>query len=478
MQPLQARLPLKDPRPLRPPGGIKVESRPNTHALDALDDELARQVQPAAPGKLAPESALPGEPLCNDDRILARVALLERLLRTQEAELKRKDATIRQLQEEAQASARENQDMHRFLADYGLKWVGGRGSTPRADSTSGGKGLSGAASGSSLGRKSGSTSPRPSSAARAGPPPAASAGRRPQRQAAGQPAVGSPQAPDMERVRRAVAELNAIADGATQEVTRRRDGSHGFGAAASISLTFWADGLQLDGGEARGYGSSSCVAFLRDLLDGYFPYELRHSYPDGVLFLLEDRTRALSTRREAAQHSWGEGRRLRSAGGNAGGRGGGRAGGGEGGVAATAGARLVDIAGDWRPLDGVADCAAPAGGLGGGQGSGGEAAPSAPSPDLVDSVAAGGGASGDRCRLQIKGAAGGVALVTELPAASTVGELRALLLARGVVKPGQRFELRTAFPARLLSDPSASLAGAGLVPSATLCIAALATRNC
>ena len=41
MQPLQARLPLKDPRPLRPPGGIKVESRPNTHALDALDDEQA-----------------------------------------------------------------------------------------------------------------------------------------------------------------------------------------------------------------------------------------------------------------------------------------------------------------------------------------------------------------------------------------------------------------------------------------------------
>ena len=48
--------------------------------------------------------------------------------------------------------------------------------------------------------------------------------------------------------------------------------------------------------------------------------------------------------------------------------------------------------------------------------------------------------------------------------------LRQLLHARGVVRAGQGFELRTAFPARTLTDHRQSLAASGLTPSATLLV--------
>ena len=53
---------------------------------------------------------------------------------------------------------------------------------------------------------------------------------------------------------------------------------------------------------------------------------------------------------------------------------------------------------------------------------------------------------------------------------TTLHALRQLLEARGVVRRGQGYELRTAFPARTLSDHRQSLAASGLTPSATLLV--------
>ena len=55
-------------------------------------------------------------------------------------------------------------------------------------------------------------------------------------------------------MRRAVDELNALAENGAGEVVRRRDGSHGF-AAPSMTLSFWSDGLRLDGSALRPYGA-------------------------------------------------------------------------------------------------------------------------------------------------------------------------------------------------------------------------------
>ena len=87
----------------------------------------------------------------------------------------------------------------------------------------------------------------------------------------------------MELVRRAVSELNSLAHGGGGEIVRKRDGSHGF-VTPSLSLTFWKDGLQLDESSLRPYETAETAAFLRDLLDGFFPYELKHAFPEGVIF--------------------------------------------------------------------------------------------------------------------------------------------------------------------------------------------------
>jgi hypothetical protein len=114
----------------------------------------------------------------------------------------------------------------------------------------------------------------------------------------------------MDRVRLAVLELNELAGGG-HTVFRRPDGSHGLQAPVLL-LLFWKDGLQVDGGPLRAYGAPDCAAFLRDLLDGYFPYELKHAYPDGVPFGVTDRTDRRHS--EGELREWGCGRVLDSRG--------------------------------------------------------------------------------------------------------------------------------------------------------------------
>ena len=54
--------------------------------------------------------------------------------------------------------------------------------------------------------------------------------------------------------------------------------------------------------------------------------------------------------------------------------------------------------------------------------------------------------------------------------------VHAALLERDVVSASKPYELRTAFPARLLTDVNRSLEELGLTPSATLCVREAATK--
>lgn len=49
--------------------------------------------------------------------------------------------------------------------------------------------------------------------------------------------------------------------------------------------------LQLDDLPLRPYSQADCIAFMRDLLDGFFPYELKHAYPEGLVFTLRELSR-------------------------------------------------------------------------------------------------------------------------------------------------------------------------------------------
>jgi hypothetical protein len=52
--------------------------------------------------------------------------------------------------------------------------------------------------------------------------------------------------------------------------------------ADSIRCTVFADGLSLDGQEFRPWHDKAAQAFVKDVVDGYFPAEFRELYPDGV----------------------------------------------------------------------------------------------------------------------------------------------------------------------------------------------------
>ena len=374
--------------------------------MEQLDNELLSAVEEPPPPPSAAagvDAGSRGSPLTAQlqapEQLASKLSAMNRLLRTQEAELQRRDEQLAALQAENARLVREQAEMRRFLADYGLQWVGG--SKP-----------------SSAGPSSAAPPPKPTPAP-APPPPAA-----PPARAHRAPAAGGGALPDMEAVRRAIDELNGIASG-SGGIVRRRDGSHGFEEQA-LSLTFWRDGLQVNNGPLREYGGAAATAFLRDLLDGYFPYELKHAFPEGVPFALVDRSDR-EQRAAGPNHSWGSGRRLDS-----------RSGRGRG---------TTSLLGDSRDFV-LPDLAAAA----------------------VADDAGGEVGGGEPCRLQVKDENGAVACVLTLGAAATLADVRAELAARGAVRGGSPFELRTAFPARTLADEGQTLAAAGLAPAATLCM--------
>ena len=76
----------------------------------------------------------------------------------------------------------------------------------------------------------------------------------------------------------------------------------------------------------------------------------------------------------------------------------------------------------------------------------------------------------ETCRLQVKGTGGQMACILELPASATLATVHARLQQQSIVGLATKYELRTAFPSRSLTDPNRSLGELGLVPSATLCV--------
>merc|ERR1711907_128279 len=57
-----------------------------------------------------------------------------------------------------------------------------------------------------------------------------------------------------------------------------------------LELAFWKNGFQVNGAPLRSYKVAVNRAFVQDILDGYFPYELKEKYPDGVPFTVMDRS--------------------------------------------------------------------------------------------------------------------------------------------------------------------------------------------
>ncbi|XP_034174713.1 uncharacterized protein LOC117601701 isoform X2 [Osmia lignaria lignaria] len=61
-----------------------------------------------------------------------------------------------------------------------------------------------------------------------------------------------------------------------------------FKTPSCMCLKFYKNGMIIQDGSLRPYNDQATMSFLRDILDGYFPSELQEAYPNGVPFKVED----------------------------------------------------------------------------------------------------------------------------------------------------------------------------------------------
>jgi len=64
---------------------------------------------------------------------------------------------------------------------------------------------------------------------------------------------------------------------------KNRDGQHLFKKLDEVKIYFYKNGLMIEGGfPFSPYHSKEAQSMLSDILDGYFPYDLKTKYPEGV----------------------------------------------------------------------------------------------------------------------------------------------------------------------------------------------------
>ncbi|XP_011685249.1 PREDICTED: uncharacterized protein LOC105448420 [Wasmannia auropunctata] len=67
-----------------------------------------------------------------------------------------------------------------------------------------------------------------------------------------------------------------------------KGGGATFKTLSCLALKIYKNGMRVNGGPLRSYDDPTAISFIRDILDGYFPSELQQEYPDGVPFMIED----------------------------------------------------------------------------------------------------------------------------------------------------------------------------------------------
>jgi len=177
-------------------------------------------------------------------------------------------------------------DMEKFLCDYGLKWVGetNESSSPSDPLAAGSDTLAEISPAKSVTEEE----------------KEANAGLwLPDKSVAGSKSLSPKAAPvpkademefDMTVLKARIAELNQVAGEGKCDVSKNRKGEFKLAQKEYMELAFWKNGFQVNGAPVRSYSVKMNRSFVQDLLDGYFPYELKLSHPDGIPFTVLDRS--------------------------------------------------------------------------------------------------------------------------------------------------------------------------------------------
>lgn len=111
---------------------------------------------------------------------------------------------------------------------------------------------------------------------------------------------------DLQVMSKRVAELNGLVSGARVQRSGGKNGGAIYArlvAEEVLPLTFFQDGVKLGPCSFQFYHSRAAQQLIQDIMDGYFPYELKQDYPDGVMLKVIDRvSQTFAAWKENASH--------------------------------------------------------------------------------------------------------------------------------------------------------------------------------
>lgn len=254
-------------------------TRGGVTSSDVVADALKKQQQKPLTEKVSDDSLL--------SSLMKRVAVLERSLEAANTELKSKDLKIKQLHDKLRgleaaesntpalhhqfkALQKRQHDMERFLADYGMIWVGTGDEDDDSDDV---------ASSYNQPTNTVATSTHESASSLPAAPKTWNQAR----------SIPGPVVVDYDKIISNVKELNALAGEGTATVAVHKDGSRRLNEVESVQLTLYKNGLLMFQGPFRPYSDPTTQMLVKDLVDGFFPWELHERYPHGVPFVLTDK---------------------------------------------------------------------------------------------------------------------------------------------------------------------------------------------
>lgn len=74
------------------------------------------------------------------------------------------------------------------------------------------------------------------------------------------------------------------------EVYKDPNGYHKIRKMQSFPIGFYKNGIALKGFPFFKYGTADSMQILADILEGYFPYQLKKQFPNGTLLSMVDKT--------------------------------------------------------------------------------------------------------------------------------------------------------------------------------------------
>eukprot|EP01028_Stygiella_incarcerata_P002663 TRINITY_DN1501_c0_g1_i3.p1 TRINITY_DN1501_c0_g1~~TRINITY_DN1501_c0_g1_i3.p1 ORF type:complete len:565 (-),score=172.24 TRINITY_DN1501_c0_g1_i3:214-1908(-) len=258
-----------------------------------------------------------------DERILELENELKRVRRRLEDEKSLKNGASG-MDYENKKLRKELSDIHNFLSDYGLTWVG-NGSFPSPDEKS-----TPSPTSSSSSSPASDVSPH-SSAEKVTSRPAfdhrrkksskPGGGDEKDKSTANDPKPSSDAKPfiwkstlvdgdkekgskdparsirqstlpfDVEKLKKNVHRMNMDVGDGSSYVPKIEDGQRKLEKMEPLGIALYKNGMVVgEGGAFRPYSWDLSIAFVNDIMDGYFPYEFKDKYPDGIPLRIVDKT--------------------------------------------------------------------------------------------------------------------------------------------------------------------------------------------